>query len=68
MNALGLAGIVAILGGIAVFLLYQAPGDVNVLHDIEVNDYQYTPHHLENAAPYGAPLIIGGIVLLYLGR
>ena len=68
MNALGLAGIAALLAGVGVFLLYQAPGDVNLLHDIEVNDYQYTPLHLENAAPYGAPLIIGGIVLLYLGR
>jgi hypothetical protein len=68
VNALGLVGIAAILGGIAVFLLYQAPGDVNVLHDIEVNDYQYTPLHLENAAIIGAPLLIGGIVLLYLGR
>ena len=68
MNALGFAGIAAILGGIAVFLLYQAPGDVNVLHDIEANDYQYTPLHLENAAIIGAPLLVAGIVLLYLGR
>ena len=68
MSALGFAGIVAILGGIAVFLLYQAPGDVNVLHDIEVKDYQYTPLHLENAAIIGAPLLVVGIVLLYLGR
>ena len=68
MNALGLAGIAALLAGVAVFLLYQAPGDVNVLHDIEVNDYQYTPLHLENAAIIGAPLLVAGIVLLYLGR
>ena len=68
MNALGLAGIAALLVGVAVFLLYQAPGDVNVLHDIEVNDYQYTPLHLEKAAIIGAPLLVAGIVLLYLGR
>ena len=68
MNALRLAGIAALLVGIGVFLFYQAPGDVSILHDIEVGDYQYTLLHLENAAPIGGSLVAAGIVLLYLSR